>query len=432
VCDEIVQTGSGKMKVLIVGGGGREHAIAWKISQSPKVSKLYCAPGNGGIASLAQCVPIKAMDIEGITSFAKSEGIDLVVVAPDDPLAAGMVDALENAGIRAFGPVKAAAEIESSKVFSKNLMKKYGIPTAAYEVFDNADNALEYLRTCSYPTVVKADGLALGKGVIIAGNYDEAEKAVRSIMSDRIFGSAGNRVVIEEFLVGTEVSILAFTDGETLVLMVSSQDHKRAMDNDMGPNTGGMGTFSPSRLYTAEINDYCMKNIFMPTIEAMRKEGRRFKGVLYFGLILTADGPKVLEYNARFGDPETQVVLPHLKTDIIDIFEAIIDERLSEINIEWENRSAVCVILASGGYPGKYETGLEITGIDEAEKDPSVIVFHAGTKLEAGKYYTAGGRVLGVTAVADTIDDARAKAYAAVGKIKFEGMHYRRDIGIKK
>lgn len=420
------------MKVLIVGGGGREHAIAWKISQSPKVSKLYCAPGNGGIASLAQCVPIKAMDIEGITSFAKSEGIDLVVVAPDDPLAAGMVDALENAGIRAFGPVKAAAEIESSKVFSKNLMKEYGIPTAAYEVFDNADNALEYLRTCSYPTVVKADGLALGKGVIIAGNYDEAEKAVRSIMSDRIFGSAGNRVVIEEFLVGTEVSILAFTDGETLVPMVSSQDHKRAMDNDMGPNTGGMGTFSPSRLYTAEINDYCMKNIFMPTIEAMRKEGRRFKGVLYFGLILTADGPKVLEYNARFGDPETQVVLPHLKTDIIDIFEAIIDERLSEINIEWENRSAVCVILASGGYPGKYETGLEITGIDEAEKDPSVIVFHAGTKLEAGKYYTAGGRVLGVTAVADTIDDARAKAYAAVGKIKFEGMHYRRDIGIKK
>ena len=420
------------MKVLIVGGGGREHAIAWKISQSPKVSKLYCAPGNGGIASLAQCVPIKAMDIEGITSFAKSEGIDLVVVAPDDPLAAGMVDALENAGIRAFGPVKAAAEIESSKVFSKNLMKKYGIPTAAYEVFDNADNALEYLRTCSYPTVVKADGLALGKGVIIAGNYDEAEKAVRSIMSDRIFGSAGNRVVIEEFLVGTEVSILAFTDGETLVPMVSSQDHKRAMDNDMGPNTGGMGTFSPSRLYTAEINDYCMKNIFMPTIEAMRKEGRRFKGVLYFGLILTADGPKVLEYNARFGDPETQVVLPHLKTDIIDIFEAIIDERLSEINIEWENRSAVCVILASGGYPSKYETGLEITGIDEAEKDPSVIVFHAGTKLEAGKYYTAGGRVLGVTAVADTIDDARAKAYAAVGKIKFEGMHYRRDIGIKK
>jgi len=420
------------MKVLIVGGGGREHAIAWKISQSPKVSRLYCAPGNGGIASLAQCVPIKAMDIEGIVEFAKSEGIDLVVVAPDDPLAAGMVDALESAGIRAFGPNKAAAEIESSKVFSKNLMKKYGIPTAAYEVFENDSDALDYLRTCSYPTVIKADGLALGKGVIIANDFEEAQDAVRSIMSDKIFGNAGNRVVIEEFLTGTEVSILAFTDGETLVPMISSQDHKRAMDDDMGPNTGGMGTFSPSRIYTEEVNEWCMKNIFMPTIEAMRKEGRRFKGVLYFGLILTSDGPKVLEYNARFGDPETQVVLPHLKTDIIDIFEAIIDERLSDINIEWENRSAVCVILASGGYPGKYRTGLEITGIEEAEKDPSVTVFHAGTKLEAGKYYTAGGRVLGVTAVADTIDDARAKAYAAVGKINFEGMHYRKDIGIKK
>jgi len=420
------------MKVLIVGGGGREHAIAWKISQSPKVSKLYCAPGNGGIASLAQCVPIKAMDIEGIVEFAKSEGIDLVVVAPDDPLAAGMVDALESAGIRAFGPNKAAAEIESSKVFSKNLMKKYGIPTAAYEVFENDSDALDYLRTCSYPTVIKADGLALGKGVIIANDFEEAQDAVRSIMSDKIFGNAGNRVVIEEFLTGTEVSILTFTDGETLVPMISSQDHKRALDDDMGPNTGGMGTFSPSRIYTDEVDEWCMKNIFMPTIDAMRKEGRRFKGVLYFGLILTADGPKVLEYNARFGDPETQVVLPHLKTDIIDIFEAIIDERLADVNIEWDNRSAVCVILASGGYPGKYRTGLEITGIEEAEKDPSVTVFHAGTKLEAGKYYTAGGRVLGVTAVADTIDDARAKAYAAVGKINFEGMHYRKDIGIKK
>lgn len=420
------------MKVLIVGGGGREHAIAWKISQSPKVSKLYCAPGNGGIASLAQCVPIKAMDIDGIVEFAKSEGIDLVVVAPDDPLAAGMVDALESAGIRAFGPNKAAAEIESSKVFSKNLMKKYGIPTAAYEVFENDSDALDYLRTCSYPTVIKADGLALGKGVIIANDFEEAQDAVHSIMSDKIFGNAGNRVVIEEFLTGTEVSILTFTDGETLVPMISSQDHKRALDDDMGPNTGGMGTFSPSRIYTDEVDEWCMKNIFMPTIDAMRKEGRRFKGVLYFGLILTADGPKVLEYNARFGDPETQVVLPHLKTDIIDIFEAIIDERLADVNIEWDNRSAVCVILASGGYPGKYRTGLEITGIEEAEKDPSVTVFHAGTKLEAGKYYTAGGRVLGVTAVADTIDDARAKAYAAVGKINFEGMHYRKDIGIKK
>ena len=356
------------MKVLIVGGGGREHAIAWKISQSPRVSKIYCAPGNGGIASLAQCVPLNAMDTEGIIGFAKCEGIDLVVVAPDDPLAAGMVDALQHAGIRAFGPNKAAAEIESSKVFSKNLMKKYGIPTAAYEVFDNIYDALDYLKQCSYPTVVKADGLARGKGAIIANNYDEAARAVRSIISDRVFGDAGKKIVIEEFLIGTEVSILAFTDGETLVPMVSSQDHKRAMDNDMGPNTGGMGTFSPSRLYTAEINDLCMKSIYIPTIEAMNKEDRRFKGVLYFGLILTAEGPKVLEYNARFGDPETQVVLPLLKTDIIDIFEAVIDEKLATENIEWEDKSAVCVILASGGYPDEYRTGLEITGISEAER----------------------------------------------------------------
>ena len=420
------------MKVLIVGGGGRERALAWKISQSPKVDKLYCAPGNGGIASLAQCVPIKAMDIEGIVGFAKSEKIDLVVVAPDDPLAAGMVDALEAAGIRAFGPKKDAAEIESSKVFAKNLMKKYGIPTAAYEVFDNGEKAISYLADISYPAVIKADGLALGKGVVIAQNYDEAVSAVRSMMEDKVFGGAGDRIVVEEFLTGPEVSILAFTDGKTLVPMISSQDHKRVLDNDKGLNTGGMGTFSPSRLYTSEINDYCMKNIFLPTIDAMNKEGRRFKGVLYFGLILTQDGPKVLEYNARFGDPETQVVLPHLKTDIIDIFEAIIDERLDSIKIEWESKSAVCVILASGGYPGKYGTGFEITGISDAEKDPSVVVFHAGTKLESGKYYTAGGRVLGVTAVADTIDDARSKAYGAVEKIRFENMHFRTDIGIKK
>lgn len=420
------------MKILIVGGGGREHAIAWKISQSPKKPKLYCAPGNGGIASLAQCVPIKATDIDGIVGFAEKEAMDLVVVAPDNPLAEGMVDALEAAGIRAFGPVKAAAEIESSKVFSKNLMKKYGIPTAAYEVFTDSGAAEAYLSKCSYPMAVKADGLAFGKGAIIARDHDEAVKAVRSMLEDRVFGSAGDRVIIEEFLVGPEVSILAFTDGKTLVPMISSQDHKRALDNDMGPNTGGMGTFSPSRLYTGEMNDWCMKNIFMPTIEAMNKEGRRFKGVLYFGLILTADGPKVLEYNARFGDPETQVVLPLLKTDIIDIFEAIIDERLDTVNIEWEDKAAVCVILASGGYPGKYRTGLEISGIDEAEKDPAVVVFHAGTKLESGRYYTAGGRVLGVTAVGGDMDDAREKAYAAAEKIRFEDMHYRRDIGIKK
>jgi phosphoribosylamine--glycine ligase len=311
-------------------------------------------------------------------------------------------------------------------------MKKYNIPTAAYEVFDNSDEALGYLSKISYPVAIKADGLALGKGVVLAQNYDEAAKAVKDMMSDKVFGSAGDRIVVEEFLTGPEVSILAFTDGKTLVPMISSQDHKRALDNDQGLNTGGMGTFSPSRLYTEELNEYCTKHIFMPTVEAMNKEGRKFKGILYFGLMLTADGPKVLEYNARFGDPETQVVLPHLKTDIIDIFDAIIDERLDAVNIEWESNAAVCVILASGGYPEKYRTGYEITGISEAEKDPSVIVFHAGSKLDSGKYYTAGGRVLGVTAVADSIDNARQKAYAAVDKISFEGKHFRTDIGIKK
>jgi len=420
------------MKVLIVGGGGREHALAWKIAQSPRVSKIYCAPGNGGIASLAQCVPIKAMDIDGITSFAKSERIDLVVVAPDDPLAAGMVDALEKEGVRAFGPVRKAAIIESSKSFSKELMKKYGIPTADYRVFDDADAAVAYLESARYPIVVKADGLALGKGVIIAQSYDEAVRAVREMMTDKVFGSAGEKVVIEEFLTGPEVSVLAFTDGKTLVPMVSSQDHKRALDNDMGLNTGGMGAFSPSRMYTKEIHAYCMDNIFIPTIKAMNAEGRKFKGVIYFGLILTADGPKVLEYNARFGDPETQVVLPRLKTDIIEIFEAIIDEHLDSVKIEWEDNAAVCIIMASGGYPLKYRTGFEITGLAQAQNDPAITVFHAGTKLEDGKYYTASGRVLGVTAVADTLDNAREKAYAAVDKIKFEGMHFRRDIGIKK
>lgn len=419
------------MKVLLIGGGGREHALAWKIAQSPKVDKLYCAPGNGGIAALAQCVPIKAMDIEGMVNFSRKEQIDLVMVAPDDPLAAGMVDALEAAGIRAFGPCKKAAVIESSKVFSKNLMKRYNIPTAAYEVFDNMEEAISYLKKSCYPVVVKADGLALGKGVIIAKNFEEAGKAVRDMMSDKKFGSAGERIVIEEFLKGPEVSILAFTDGTAIVPMVSSQDHKRALDNDMGLNTGGMGTFSPSKLYTDELNTYCMEHIFKPSVEAMNSENRKFKGVLYFGLILTENGPKLLEYNARFGDPETQVVLPHLKTDIIDIFNAVIDEKLQSVKIEWENNAAVCVILASGGYPEKYNTGLEISGLKEAEKDPSIIIFHAGTKLESGKYLTAGGRVLGVTAVAESMDKARDKAYAAVEKIHFDGMHYRKDIGIK-
>lgn len=419
------------MKVFVVGGGGREHAIIWKIAQSHLVDKIYCAPGNGGIAALAECVPIGAMDIEGVVKFSKEKGIDMVVVAPDDPLAAGMVNALEDAGIRAFGPTKEAAIIESSKSFSKNLMKKYGIPTAKYEVFENSENAIEYLKKQNYPIVVKADGLALGKGVIIAENFDQAQEAVNRIMCNKVFGDAGNKVVIEEFLEGQEVSILAFTDGKSVVPMVSSQDHKRAYDNDEGPNTGGMGTFSPSRIYTSELADYCMDKIFKPTVEAMNAENRKFKGVLYFGLIITEDGPKVLEYNARFGDPETQVVLPRLQSDLVEIFNAVIDEKLDSIDIKWSKSASVCVILASGGYPVKYQKGYEIKGIEDAEKDDSIIVFHAGTKYEDGKYYTAGGRVLGVTAVQSTLDDAIKKAYEGVGRISFKDMHYRKDIGIK-
>ncbi len=419
------------MKVLVVGGGGREHTIVWKLAQSPKITKLYCAPGNGGISGIAECVPIKAMDLDGIVTFSKENKVDMVVVAPDDPLAAGLVDKLTEAGIRAFGPVKAAAIIEGSKAFSKDLMKKYNIPTAGYMVFDNCSEALQYLDTSSAPIVVKADGLALGKGVIIAQTIQEAKDAVNGMMKDKVFGDAGSRVVIEEFIQGPEVSILAFTDGNTIVPMVSSQDHKRAFDNDQGPNTGGMGTFSPSPLYDKKLADYCMKEVFMPTVEAMNKEGRKFKGVLYFGLMITKDGPKVLEYNARFGDPETQVVLPRLKTDLLEIFEAIIDEKLSQINIEWDDNSAVCVIAASGGYPGKYATGIEINGIDKAEENNETIVFHAGTSCKDGKYYTAGGRVLGVTAVESTMDKAIQKAYAGIAKIQFEGMHYRKDIGRK-
>jgi phosphoribosylamine--glycine ligase len=419
------------MKILVVGSGGREHALVWKIAQSPLVDKIYCAPGNGGIASIAECVPIKAMDIEKIVQFSLDKSLDMVVVAPDDPLAAGMVDALEEAGIRAFGPTKKAAIIEGSKSFSKALMKKYGIPTAEYEVFDNSRDAVEYLKNSKYPIVVKADGLALGKGVVIAQNFEEARDAVNSIMEEKIFGASGDKVVIEEFLTGQEVSVLSFTDGKTVVPMVSSQDHKRALDNDQGPNTGGMGTFSPSRIYTPEIAEYCMEKIYKPTIEAMSKEGRKFKGVLYFGLILTSDGPKVLEYNARFGDPETQVVLPRLKTDIVEIFNAVIDEELDSIKIEWEDNAAVCVIMASGGYPGKYATGYEITGIQDAESDGDIVVFHAGTKKENGAYFTAGGRVLGVTATAGSLDEAIKKAYQGVGRISFKDMHFRKDIGLK-
>jgi phosphoribosylamine--glycine ligase len=421
------------MKVLVVGGGGREHTIVEKLSQSPKITKLYCAPGNGGIASLAECVPISAGDVAGMCAFAKEKAIDFAVVAPDDPLVLGMVDEMEKLGIRTFGPGKKAAVIEGSKVFSKELMKKYHIPTAGYEVFDDKDKALSYLLEQNrYPAVIKAEGLALGKGVIIAQNFEEAKAAVLDMMENKIFGESGSRVVIEEFLTGPEVSVLAFTDGKTMSPMVSAQDHKRAYDHDQGPNTGGMGTFSPSRVYTKEIADRCMNEIFLPTMEAMNKEGRTFKGCLYFGLMLTKDGPKVIEYNARFGDPETQVVLPRLKTDLFEIFLAISEGRLSDISIEWEDCAAVCIVLASGGYPKKYQTGYTIEGLEQALKLPDTKIYHAGTKIGAdGKLITGGGRVLGVVRTGETLDAAIQKAYEAVGLIQFKDMHYRKDIGIK-
>ena len=420
------------MKILVVGSGGREHTIVWKIAQSPKVDKIYCAPGNGGIAALAECVDINVMDKEKMVAFAKEKAIDLVMVAPDDPLVDGMVDAMENAGIRAFGPRANAAIIEGSKVFSKELMKKYNIPTAGYEVFTDSASAIEYVRKGTFPAVIKAEGLALGKGVIIAKDEDEAVSGIKEIMDDKKFGESGNRIVIEEFLTGPEVSVLAFTDGKTVKPMVSAQDHKRAYDNDEGLNTGGMGTFSPSRLYDDKKAAECMENIFLPTIKAMSAEGRPFKGVLYFGLMMTENGVKVIEYNCRFGDPETQVVLPRLKTDLVDIMEAVIDERLDEIDIEWEDNAAVCVVMASGGYPVSYKKGFEISGIADAEADKSIVVFHAGTKLSDGKILTNGGRVLGVTAVADNLDNAIKKAYEGVDKISFTDEFHRHDIGIKK
>jgi phosphoribosylamine--glycine ligase len=418
------------MDILVIGGGGREHAVIKKLKESPRAGKIYCAPGNGGIAADAQCVDIKATDVKGAVDFAKAKNIGLVVVTPDDPLSLGMVDELEKAGIKAFGPDKKAAAIESSKVFSKGLMKKYGIPTADYEVFDDPAKALGYIRERGkYPAVIKADGLALGKGVIIASDEAEARSALRVIMEDKIFGASGSKVVIEEFLTGPEVSVLAFTDAKTLVPMVSSKDHKRAYDGNRGPNTGGMGTISPNPYYTPEIADECMRTIFLPTMRAMCSEGRPFKGCLYFGLMLTGDGPKVIEYNSRFGDPETQVVLPRLKTDLVDIFEAVADGTLSQLDIRWDTRAAACVVAASGGYPGKYPKGLEITGIADAQALEDVTVYHAGTKLDSGRYYTAGGRVLGVTALAGTLDEALKKAYEGIGLIRFDGMQYRRDIG---
>ena len=418
------------MKILVIGGGGREHTIIRKLKESPKVDKIYAAPGNGGISRDAECVNIGVMDKEGMVKFAKENEIDLVFVAPDDPLAAGMVDALTANDIRAFGPRAEAAIIESSKVFSKNLMKKYGIPTAEYEVFSEPAKAMAYIEEKGkYPVVIKADGLALGKGVIIAKDHAEAQAAVKEIMEDKKFGDSGNNVVVEEFLTGPEVSVLAFTDGIALKPMVSSKDHKRAYDNDEGLNTGGMGTISPNPYYTDEIAEICKKTIFEPTVAAMNSENRTFKGCLYFGLMITPDGPKVIEYNARFGDPEAQVVLPRLKTDLVDIIEAVIDEKLSQLNIEWSNDATACVVMASGGYPLSYKKGMEITGLDEDGQVEGATVYHAGTKYENGKFYTNGGRVLGITASGKTLDEALEKAYAAVGRISFEGAHFRTDIG---
>ena len=420
------------MNILVVGGGGREHALVMKLAESKKTDKIYCAPGNGGISRYAECRPVKATDIDGMVALAKEIKADLVVVAPDDPLVLGMVDALNAEGFRTFGPDKSAAIIEGSKVFSKNLMKKYNIPTAKYEVFDNAEKALEYIKSeNTFPTVIKADGLALGKGVIIAQNIEEATDVIHSIMEDKIFGESGANVVVEEFLTGPEVSVLCFTDGKTIKPMVSSMDHKRALDGDKGLNTGGMGTVSPNPYYTAEVAEECMKTIFRPTIDAMVKENRKFKGCLYFGLMVTPNGVKVIEYNCRFGDPETQVVLPVLDTDIVDIMEAIYDEKLDEIDIKWKDEACACVVMASGGYPKKYATGLEISGLDNSGQVENAFVYHAGTKFEDGKFLTAGGRVLGVTATGENLEKALEKAYEAVGKINFENAHYRKDIGKK-
>ena len=413
------------MKIIVVGGGGREHAIIKKLKENPDIEKIYALPGNGGIAADAECVPIGATDIDGIVKFAYENGVDYAVVAPDDPLVLGCVDALEAQGIPCFGPRSEAAIIEGSKVFSKNLMKKYGIPTAAYEVFDDADKALEYIKTAPIPTVIKADGLALGKGVIIAMTREEAEEAVISIMKDKKFGKSGNSIVIEEFLEGPEVSVLSFTDGKTVVPMISSMDHKRAGDNDTGLNTGGMGTVAPNPYYTDKVAAECMEKIFIPTINAMNAEGRTFKGCLYFGLMITKDGPKVIEYNCRFGDPETQVVLPLLKSDLFTIMKATTDGTLADTPVEFYDKSAACVIMASEGYPVAYEKGYEITiPSDIADK-----VFVAGAIEKDGRLLTSGGRVLGVTAIADTLEEAVADSYAMVGQISFGNAFYRHDIG---
>ena len=417
------------MKVLIVGSGGREHAIATSVAKSPKVDKIYCAPGNAGIGMIAECVPIGAMEFDKIVAFAKENAIDLTIVGMDDPLVGGLIDELEKEGLRAFGPRKNAAILEGSKAFSKDLMKKYNIPTAGYENFDNADDAIKYLETAEFPIVLKADGLALGKGVLICNDFEEAKEGVKSIMLDKQFGPAGNRMVIEEFMTGREVSVLSYVDGKTIKTMTSAQDHKRAMDGDQGLNTGGMGTFSPSPFYTEEVDEFCKKYIYQATVDAMAAEGREFKGIIFFGLMLTPKGPRVLEYNARFGDPEAQVVLPRMKNDIIEVMEACIDGKLDEVDLQFEDNAAVCVVLASEGYPVKYEKGLEIKGLENFVDKDGYYCFHAGTKEENGKIVTNGGRVLGITAKGADLKEARANAYAATEWIDFDNKYMRHDIG---
>lgn len=418
------------MKVLIVGSGGREHAIAASVAKSPKVDKIFCAPGNAGIGQIAECVPIGAMEFDKLTAFAKEQAVDFTIIGMDDPLVGGIVDAFEAEGLKVFGPRKNAAILEGSKAFSKDLMKKYQIPTAAYENFDDAKQALAYLEQANFPIVLKADGLALGKGVLICNTLEEAKKGVQSIMLDKQFGTAGNRMVIEEFMTGREVSVLSFVDGKTIKTMTSAQDHKRAMDGDQGLNTGGMGTFSPSPFYTQEVDDFCKKYIYQATVDAMAAEGRPFQGIIFFGLMLTSNGPKVLEYNARFGDPEAQVVLPRMKNDIIEVMEACVEGTLDQVDLQFEDNAAVCVVLASDGYPVKYEKGMEIKGLEQFEGKEGYYCFHAGTKLdENGRFVTNGGRVLGITAKGATLKEARANAYQAAEWVTFDNKYMRHDIG---
>lgn len=418
------------MKVLIVGSGGREHAIAASVAKSPKVDKIFCAPGNAGIGQIAECVPIGAMEFDKLTAFAKEQAVDFTIIGMDDPLVGGIVDAFEAQGLKVFGPRKNAAILEGSKAFSKDLMKKYQIPTAAYENFDDAKQALAYLEQANFPIVLKADGLALGKGVLICHTLEEAKKGVQSIMLDKQFGTAGNRMVIEEFMTGREVSVLSFVDGKTIKTMTSAQDHKRALDGDQGLNTGGMGTFSPSPFYTQEVDDFCKKYIYQATVDAMAAEGRPFQGIIFFGLMLTSNGPKVLEYNARFGDPEAQVVLPRMKNDIIEVMEACVEGTLDQVDLQFEDNAAVCVVLASDGYPVKYEKGMEIKGLEQFEGKEGYYCFHAGTKLdETGRFVTNGGRVLGITAKGATLKEARANAYQAAEWVTFDNKYMRHDIG---